>query len=160
MLQEYQRFRAGRAYVEGVGVGKGAAQLCQRHPGRMNIIEYTPQGDGKSRDKLSNAANGMNMAEAGRVWLPADNPAFPLDEVEAQLLHFTGDPRRDAHDDIVDSLSKAANVVLGREPKQPVVLSGSVVARPGFPIPPKVSTAGLPKSPIDWIAQRLKGYGY
>jgi hypothetical protein len=121
----------------------------------MNVIEYTPQSDGKSRDKLANAANAMNMAEAGRIWLPDDDPAFPLEEVEAQLLRFTGDPKRDAHDDIVDTLSKAANVVLGREPKQQGVFSGSPIARPGLPIAPPAARMPLSAS-MEMLQRRLK----
>jgi phage terminase large subunit-like protein len=129
--QEYKRYSAGRAFVEGFGIGKGPAQLCRRHPGAMNVVEYTPQGDGKSRDKLANAANALNMAEAGRLWLPLDNPAFPRDEVESQLLTFTGSAKLDAHDDIVDSLSKAANVICGGARAQPHARHGIMTAREG-----------------------------
>jgi predicted phage terminase large subunit-like protein len=124
---EYQRHRAGKAYVEGFGIGKGAAQACQRHSGRMNIIEFAP-----TKDKLVTATNAMNMMEAGRVWLPSDVPGFPLDDVEAQLLRFTGNAKTDSHDDIIDTLSQAANVVMGREPKQPGTGYRGSVAVPGL----------------------------
>lgn len=109
--ESYHRYQAGKAYVEGNGVGKGPAQLARRYEARpgvkaMNIIEVTTKAD-----KLTNAANAMNMAEAGRLWLPLDDPAFPLEEVQAEVLLFTGDERQDAHDDIVDTLSTAANKV-------------------------------------------------
>lgn len=141
--ESYQRFKAGKAYVEGIGVGKGAAQGCQRHPGRMNIIEFAP-----TKDKLITATNALNMAEAGRIWLPSDAPGFPLDEVEAQLIRFTGDKKKDAHDDIVDTLSQAANVVIGAEPKQPATMKGSPVANRGAfdrrgPVPPSTGKTGF-----------------
>jgi hypothetical protein len=92
----------------------------------MNVIEVK-----SVKDKLTNAANALNMAEAGRVWLPADDPAFPLEEVEAQLIRFTGDPNRDGHDDAVDNLSTAANRVSGRAvANKPMRIAGAV--RPGF----------------------------
>ncbi len=125
--EQYRRFGASKAYVEDNGVGKGAAQLCQRYAGgRMNVIPYAT-----TKEKLKNAANAMCMAEAGRLWLPADNPQFPLDQVEAQLLRFTGDPKQDGHDDIVDTLSKAANVVMQGEPKKTSRRRGTAMAHPG-----------------------------
>lgn len=103
----YARHKAGKAYIEGFGIGQGPAQLCRRHPAKLNVVEVTPKG----KDKLTNASNALNMAEAGRVWLPADDPSFPLEEVEGELLRFTGDERRDGHDDVVDTLSIAGNQV-------------------------------------------------
>jgi predicted phage terminase large subunit-like protein len=123
---EYQRHKAGKAYVEGIGVGKGVAQTCRRHSGHMNIIEFAP-----TKDKLVTATNALNMMEAGRVWLPKDAAGFPLDEVESQLIRFTGDKRKDAHDDVVDTLSQAANVLVGGG-GQKATITGPIVARPGL----------------------------
>ncbi len=122
---EYERHQAGIVHIEGQGVGKGAAQLAQRHTGRMNVVEFAT-----TKDKVINATNAMNMVEAGRVWLPANVAAFPLDTVEAQLVQFTGTDG--VHDDAVDTLARAANLVMGREPKQAQTVSGSVVARKGM----------------------------
>jgi phage terminase large subunit-like protein len=105
----YARHRAGKVLIEGFGIGRGPAQVCQRHPSHMNVIEYTPNG----KDKLTNATNAMNLAEAGRLWLPADDRMFPLSDVESELLRFTGDEKKDGHDDIVDTLSAAANLIAG-----------------------------------------------
>ena len=61
--------------------------------------------------KLKKAADFLNMAEAGRVWSPAPGPAqshselFPLEDVEANLLRFTGDDS--GHDHIWDSAGTA-----------------------------------------------------
>jgi len=122
VAEMYKRYNAGVAVVEGIGVGIGAVQLCRKHPTRMNVVEIKTV-----KDKLTNAANALNMAEAGRIWLPANDPAFPLEEVEAQLLRFTGDPSRDAHDDVVDTLSMAANRVSTR-PRidKPVKIAGNL----------------------------------
>ena len=122
---EYHRHRAGKAYVEGIGVGKGVARTCKRHSGHMNIIESRHQRQAGNGDER------LNMMEAGRVWLPKDSPGFPLDEVESQLIRFTGDKRKDAHDDVVDTLSQAANVMVGGG-GQMATISGSIIARPGL----------------------------
>ncbi len=126
VAEMYARHKAAMALVEGIGVGKGAAQLCKRHPAHMNVVEVK-----SVKDKLTNAANALNMAEAWRVWLPADDPTFPLEEIEAQLIRFTGDPGRDGHDDAVDNLSTAANRVTVRAvADKPTPIAGAL--RPGF----------------------------
>lgn len=105
--EQYQRHQARKVYIEGGGTQKGVVQLVRRFPQAMNVIEITPGG----ADKLVRATDALNMAEAGRLWLPTGDQSFPLEDVEAEILRFTGDPRRDAHDDIVDTLSMAATVV-------------------------------------------------
>lgn len=133
VYNEYVRYRATRVFIEDNGVGKGPAQWCQRHSGNMNVIPFTA-----TREKLANASNAMNMMEAGRIWLPSDNPAFPLEEVEGQLLRFTGDKKKDAHDDIVDTLAKAANVVMSTEPARAQAGGAGVATKgTGMPAPPK-----------------------
>lgn len=114
IAEQYQRHRAQKARVEGGGTQKGVPQLARRQPlangAFMNVVEVVPKGG----DKLERGAELLNMAEAGRVWLPAQDPAFPLEEVEAELLRFTGDPKRDAHDDIWDTAADAANYAAGK----------------------------------------------
>ena len=111
IAQEYQRFGAGKVIIESGGTQKGIPQLARRkslaNGNMMNVVEFQPGG----RDKLDRATHFLNMAEAGRVWFPQDDPFFPLDEVEAELLRFTGDEKQQGHDDIVDSASIAAEEV-------------------------------------------------
>ncbi len=81
----------------------------------MSIIPYTPGG----KKLLERAAEALSLAEAGRLWLPGDgcgkvDPRF--DEVESELLRFTGDEKVDGHDDVVENLAKAGKVVAGRVP--------------------------------------------
>lgn len=118
----YARYGARKAYIEGGGLQKGVGQLSRRHPSGMNVIEFVPQGD-----KLRNATDALCMAEAGRVWMPADDPAFPLEEVQAELLRFTGSGKE--HDDIVDTLASAARFVMGAEPQRKTIKMGGVIAR-------------------------------
>jgi hypothetical protein len=108
--QMYELHGAQKAYIEGFGIGKGPSQLCARHRiGNrfMNILEYNPAG----KDKLQRSIMAQNMAQAGRIWLPANDTLFPLEDVLSEVLRFTGNEKKDAHDDVVDSLSIAAQVV-------------------------------------------------
>jgi phage terminase large subunit-like protein len=107
----YVRFRAGRAIIESGGTQKAVAQLARRHPlpnrSMMNVIEFNPRG----RDKLDRAGDMLNLASAGRLWIPQNDPTFPLAEVESELLRFTGDPKQGGHDDIWDTASIAGEEV-------------------------------------------------
>jgi phage terminase large subunit-like protein len=107
----YARHGCGTAYFEGGGMQKAVAQLARRwdRP-RLNVVELNPSGKG---DKLTRAAEGLNMAEAGRVWLPAADAAFPLEDVRSQLLRFTGEPNT-GHDDVWDTFGMAGRVAEGK----------------------------------------------
>ena len=110
----YLRYRARKVYCEGFGIGSGPPQLLVRHklPGgnHMNVIAYNSKTnkDGKGKKLLERAAEAMNLAEAGRLWIPLDDPSF--EEAEAEVLRFTGDDRQDGHDDTIENLAKAAMV--------------------------------------------------
>lgn len=116
---EYRKHKATKVYVE-AGAQKGAAQLCRRHQFAtgvtMNVVEWNTTGKG---DKLQRAHHVLCLAEAGRLYLPDNVPDFPLSEVHGELLRFTGDPKVDGHDDIVDTASMAGWIVAG--PERPVV---------------------------------------
>lgn len=103
----FERYRCTQVCIEGGGTQKGVYQLCQRHPrlGFTAVREVTPEG----KDKLVRATPAMNLASSGKLWVPADNPPW-LDTALGELLRFTGDPKQDAHDDIVDTLGYAALV--------------------------------------------------
>lgn len=113
---EYVTHRASRVYVESGGLQKGVPQLCRRHqlrPGAyMNVIEWNTSGKG---DKLQRAHHILCTAQAGRLYLPDNVPGFPIGDVRAELLRFTGDPKADGHDDIVDTASMAGWVIMGQE---------------------------------------------
>jgi predicted phage terminase large subunit-like protein len=124
VAREYERHGCESAVIEAGGTQKGIAQLARRQllPGSqryMNVVEYVPA----NKDKLDRATPALCLAEAGRVSLPetvadAPGPGFPLEEVEAELYRFTGDAKKDSHDDIVDTLSMAAARVMEREPQR------------------------------------------
>jgi predicted phage terminase large subunit-like protein len=99
----YRLWRAEFVAVEAVASNRGVLQLAQRTS--MAVREVSPRG----KDKLVRATKAMTYAGQGRVWLPMW--AEWLDAVEAEVFTFTGDPRRDAHDDIVDTLSYSSFIM-------------------------------------------------
>jgi len=110
IAEEYLRHHADRVHIESGGTQKAVAQLTRAYKldghKHMNVIEYVPG----SKDLLQRAAKAVNLAYAGRLWLPLANPLFPSEDVVSELLRFTGDQRQQGHDDIVSSLAIAANV--------------------------------------------------
>ena len=73
----------------------------------MVVKGVTPGG----RKKLEHALAAIVLASSGRVYLPTDNPLFPLDDVVSEVTRFTGNDALDAHDDIQDTFSMAAEVL-------------------------------------------------
>lgn len=100
ILQSYQRWKPKFVAIERVGANAAVFQLCQRLP--MVVKPLDPLG----LDKLVRATPAMNLAASGRLYFPES--AAWLDDAQGELLRFTGDPKQDAHDDIVDTLSYAA----------------------------------------------------
>jgi hypothetical protein len=108
---EYTKHRAEIVYTCCPGTVLAVPQLLSRHSKPyLNVVNLDAKGD-----KLQKAAEALSLAEAGRVWLPAPGvaPEFPLEDVEAQLLRFTGD-QSGGHDDIWDTLGIAGRVAEGK----------------------------------------------
>lgn len=106
--RSYRRHLPQFVAVEEVANQRGLAQLLRRSKDPVMVVRgVSPLG----RDKLSRAAGFISLAHDGRVYLPEGNPAFPLDDVIGELTRFTGDPDRDAHDDVVDTGSYAAELL-------------------------------------------------
>lgn len=102
-LEAWDRWAPQFADVEAVASNRGVYQLLRRT--RMVVNAVTPGG----KDKLVNATAAIALASDGRLYLP--EPALGCVWVEpavAELVRFTGDPKRDAHDDVVDTVSMAA----------------------------------------------------
>jgi phage terminase large subunit-like protein len=110
VMRQHARHRARRIFVEGGGTQKGVAQMLRRLNPTPNFVELPTSGHG---DKLTRAHGFLIMAEAGNVWLPLDDPEFPRDAVEFELLSFTGDGRG-GHDDIWDTAGMAGRVAEGK----------------------------------------------
>jgi phage terminase large subunit-like protein len=119
--------------IEAVMSNRGVFQLAQRS---VNPIlpcrEVSPMG----RDKRSRAIAASTLAKSGRIYLPAmpcpfhhvgQAPTrFPIDEVLSELCRFTGDEKRDSHDDIVDTLAYAVECQQTRPQKSiaPKIIGG------------------------------------
>ena len=103
MQEVYDRWNLACLAVEGGGTQQGVYQLARRT--RMVVKEVTPEG----KDKLERATRAIVLFESGRVYLPA--AAAWLADAEAELVRFTGDPKQDAHDDVVDTVSYAAKLL-------------------------------------------------
>lgn len=93
--------RPGTVGIEAVAANAAVYQAAKRT--RMPVKQLSPAG----QDKLVRATPAMNLAESGRIWLPAPGavPGLPLDDIESELFRFTGDDKVDDHDDIVDNFS-------------------------------------------------------
>lgn len=113
-LWQKWRSKPGGVWIEEVAANNGVFKLACRTP--MPARSLRPLGE----DKLVRATTAINYAATGRIWLPVPGlvPGMPLDELEAEWYRFTGNARRDAHDDAVDMLSYAARV-LGENPVAP-----------------------------------------
>ena len=111
--RSYRRHRPQFVAVEEVLNQRALAQLLRRSVDPAMVVRaVSPLG----RDKLARAAGGINLVASGRVLLPDDNAAFPLDDVIGECERFTGDPEQDSNDDIVDTLSYMAELLPTLEP--------------------------------------------
>lgn len=120
---EVRRWKPAFVAIEEVGAhsGKAIGQLLRRSiDPAMTIKSMSPKG----QDKLARAAAAITLAHDGRIWLPPQNSAlWPKDEVEAELLTFTGAVGEDGNDDVVDVFSYAAELL-------PSLSSTSIIGGP------------------------------
>jgi phage terminase large subunit-like protein len=96
--------------IEAIGANSAVYQLActVKDP----TVPACPINKG-DRDKLVHATRGIVLASTGRVFLPAEgqDAGFPREDVLSELVRFTGDEKVDAHDDVVDTLSYAAELI-------------------------------------------------
>jgi len=105
LVRQYRPLFVG---VEAVGSNNALLQFLQRSQDPvMTVMQLNPMG----ADKLVRATPAMVRVSEGRVYLPEDNPLFPLDEVMSELCRFTGDAKKDGNDDVVDTLSYACELL-------------------------------------------------
>ena len=96
----FRKFRPECMIIEKNGCGVGVLQTLERRG--IVVKEAWSQ-----KDKLAEAQVGIIKMDQGRILLP--NKADWLEKVEGQLFIWTGDP--DEPDDIIDTVSRAANYV-------------------------------------------------
>lgn len=100
----YRRYQPQFLAVEEVLNQRALAQLLRRSTQPvMAIRAVSPQG----RDKLNRAAGFIALAASGRVFVPErSHPQdFDTEEVLGEVVRFTGEDKRSAHDDVVDTCS-------------------------------------------------------
>lgn len=119
----YDKWDLSFVGIEGGGAQKGVYQLARRT--RMAVRELLPG----PVDKLIRATKAIVLASDGRVYLPEHGSW--IDDALAELTLFTGNEKEDAHDDMVDTLSYAADIVASRQAQKqrgfaPVILGGKV----------------------------------
>jgi len=116
----WKRHNPAFVCIEGGGTQKGLGQLARRLG--IAVKDYLPG----NKDKLQRALRAIVLAESGRLYL-ADGGSW-VEEACAELLRFTGDPKRDSHDDIVDTFSMAADILpfveQGKSAGVPTIMGG------------------------------------
>jgi predicted phage terminase large subunit-like protein len=100
---QYTRWNCNISYGEANAVQKVIVDLIRRVKPNINLVEVR-----SSEDKLTRSVMAQNLAASRRIYLPENDPTFPLTEVVEELASFTG--VGDSHDDVVDTLSCAAKV--------------------------------------------------
>jgi phage terminase large subunit-like protein len=98
---EYRRWRPKFIGVEQVAANNQIGQFLRRMEPKPVVKPLSPKGE----DKKVRAVPATIVAHNGELFLPEDNPAFPLDDVIGELTRFTGVKKADGHNDIVDTLS-------------------------------------------------------
>ncbi len=101
---EWNRWKPQYVAIEAVASNNAVYQLARRTS--MVVSPLSPMG----LDKLVRSTPAQVLWADGRVWLPADDPSFPVDDVLGEILRFTG-TSDDAHDDVVDTLSYASELM-------------------------------------------------
>jgi predicted phage terminase large subunit-like protein len=101
--KSYNAARPMFVAIEGGGTQKALVQLARE----LGLVckEYLPG----QRDKLQRAARLIVLAESGKLYL-ADAASW-REMAVGELLRFTGDEKRDEHDDIVDTAAMAAEML-------------------------------------------------
>jgi predicted phage terminase large subunit-like protein len=103
-----ERWQPAWIGIEAVGAFIALVLEAQKRPGLPPVNPLSPgisQYPNRSR-KLERATPAIIMASSGRIFVP-DEPTLWLDDFMGELVQFTGDPKLDAHDDVVDNLSYA-----------------------------------------------------
>jgi predicted phage terminase large subunit-like protein len=104
---ETVRHRCKFMTMEDVAFQKGMIQYAQREVGFVEVIPLK-----RSQDKLSRAIPALNRCAGGKLYVLES--ASWREEAEGELIRFTG--INDAYDDIVDTVSDAAEILSRYEP--------------------------------------------
>lgn len=137
LQEEYQKHSMSWCDIESVFANVALYQFAARTGITVNPVNPM------SLDKLARATPAIIVAEAGELFLPEDEQAeaidFPIDAVVDELVSFTGDPKQDEHDDVIDTLSYAVR----RRAEFAVPISTNV----GAPVPAPTPADGVGRDP-------------
>lgn len=98
----YRLWKPHKVYMEAVGTGKGAFQICLK--AGLPMIPLHPH-----TDKVVRSSDAQVRAEMGKIWLPQYPGPGWLKDWEGEIFTWTGHPQET--DDQVDTLSFAAQAV-------------------------------------------------
>ena len=102
----YRRWHPQFLAVEEVANQRALAQLLRRSlDPKMVIHPVSPLG----KDKSVRATPSLVIAAAGQLYLPEDDRSFPLEDVQGELIMFTGEDGNP--DDICDTLFYAVETM-------------------------------------------------
>jgi predicted phage terminase large subunit-like protein len=87
--------------IESTGFQVSIVKAAEQCPGIPSVKALEPQGKGK----LVRATPAIIRCEAGQVFVPESAPW--LEDFIVECVQFTGDEKKDAHDDQVDCLAYA-----------------------------------------------------
>ncbi len=93
---------------ESIAFQQAILQMARRRGDIPNVKALDMKVDGKLpgiKLKLARALDAISWAERGKIYIPTDAPW--LEDWLSEICFFTGDDKKDAHDDQVDSLSYA-----------------------------------------------------
>lgn len=103
----YRQHRPQFLAIEEVLNQRAHTQLLRQSTNPMMVIKgVSPMG----KDKLTRALGAINLAASGRLYLPENNPLFPLEDVKSELICFTGLTDKE-QSDIVDTLSYCVQIL-------------------------------------------------
>lgn len=109
LARSVRRFEPRVTGIEAVASNRAVLQIAQRWTDPVIVCMGL---DKAGQDKLVHATPAMALASTGRIYLPdsSADPTFPLSDVLSELVRFTGTDE-DSHDDIVDTLSYATELI-------------------------------------------------
>jgi hypothetical protein len=114
--RSYKRRKPSFVAVEEVLNQRALAQLLRRSTDPAMVVRgVTPAG----RKKRERAIGWLNLLYSGRVFLPEDDPTFPLEDIFAEHVVFTG--AENDKDDIIDTGSYMAELLPQLSPNGPGV---------------------------------------
>lgn len=107
IAERHRRWKSTCTGIEAIASNVAVYQLCKQWSNPVLNVKRLNKGP---IDKLVHASPAINFMAEGKVWFPQNSETFPLDEVQAELLQFTG--AKGGKDNMVDTLSYAVGMAM------------------------------------------------